>query len=133
MIEWRCGEYQSDVFFFKQKTAYELRISDWSSDVCSSDLHQRIFARAVDARRADHRFDFLHLILVAAENSAELGKGKAEQPAPRLFGGLAIGERDFARRVGDREFADFAVETDRKRVVEGKSVHNVVKTGVAGS
>src|SRR3546814_3715366 len=25
-------------FFFKQKTAYELRISDWSSDVCSSDL-----------------------------------------------------------------------------------------------
>src|SRR3546814_2344851 len=26
-------------FFFKQKTAYELRISDWSSDVCSSDLY----------------------------------------------------------------------------------------------
>src|SRR3546814_15141443 len=26
------------IFFFKQKTAYELRISDWSSDVCSSDL-----------------------------------------------------------------------------------------------
>src|SRR3546814_5114509 len=28
----------SVIFFFKQKTAYELRISDWSSDVCSSDL-----------------------------------------------------------------------------------------------
>src|SRR3546814_14381080 len=28
-------------FFFKQKTAYELRISDWSSDVCSSDLPSR--------------------------------------------------------------------------------------------
>src|SRR3546814_4226040 len=27
-------------FFFKQKTAYEMRISDWSSDVCSSDLPQ---------------------------------------------------------------------------------------------
>src|SRR3546814_10036704 len=27
-------------FFFKQKTAYEIRISDWSSDVCSSDLDQ---------------------------------------------------------------------------------------------
>src|SRR3546814_7506866 len=27
------------VFFFKQKTAYEMRISDWSSDVCSSDLY----------------------------------------------------------------------------------------------
>src|SRR3546814_19260612 len=29
------------LFFFKQKTAYEMRISDWSSDVCSSDLLQR--------------------------------------------------------------------------------------------
>src|SRR3546814_19049403 len=29
------------VFFFKQKTAYEMRISDWSSDVCSSDLYSR--------------------------------------------------------------------------------------------
>src|SRR3546814_6888632 len=28
--------------FFKQKTAYEMRISDWSSDVCSSDLDRRI-------------------------------------------------------------------------------------------
>src|SRR3546814_8411021 len=28
-------------FFFKQKTAYEMRISDWSSDVCSSDLGRR--------------------------------------------------------------------------------------------
>src|SRR3546814_2937020 len=28
-------------FFFKQKTAYEMRISDWSSDVCSSDLSGR--------------------------------------------------------------------------------------------
>src|SRR3546814_4950604 len=28
-------------FFFKQKTAYEMRISDWSSDVCSSDLRYR--------------------------------------------------------------------------------------------
>src|SRR3546814_2609599 len=34
-----------DFFFFKQKTAYEMRISDWSSDVCSSDLQpQRIDA-----------------------------------------------------------------------------------------
>src|SRR3546814_5217491 len=29
-------------FFFKQKTAYEMRISDWSSDVCSSDLDHRL-------------------------------------------------------------------------------------------
>src|SRR3546814_8129907 len=30
-------------FFFKQKTAYEMRISDWSSDVCSSDLNSAVF------------------------------------------------------------------------------------------
>src|SRR3546814_7571541 len=30
------------VFFFKQKTAYEMRISDWSSDVCSSDLNRNV-------------------------------------------------------------------------------------------
>src|SRR3546814_14171463 len=35
----------SIVFFFKQKTAYEMRISDWSSDVCSSDLQKRGFQR----------------------------------------------------------------------------------------
>src|SRR3546814_8969175 len=31
-------------FFFKQKTAYEMRISDWSSDVCSSDLADHVGA-----------------------------------------------------------------------------------------
>src|SRR3546814_3488250 len=32
-------------FFFKQKTAYEMRISDWSSDVCSSDLMKTLITR----------------------------------------------------------------------------------------
>src|SRR3546814_3872549 len=36
-------------FFFKQKTAYEMRISDWSSDVCSSDL--------LTSRRVTHRHE----------------------------------------------------------------------------
>src|SRR3546814_6864523 len=34
------------IIFFKQKTAYEMRISDWSSDVCSSDLEEASGARA---------------------------------------------------------------------------------------
>src|SRR3546814_7887078 len=37
------------VVFFKQKTAYEMRISDWSSDVCSSDLHRVEVDHRVDA------------------------------------------------------------------------------------
>src|SRR3546814_10305023 len=35
------------VFFFKQKTAYEVRISDWSSDVCSSDLDAAIVGNVI--------------------------------------------------------------------------------------
>src|SRR3546814_3051168 len=39
-------------FFFKQKTAYEMRISDWSSDVCSSDLRRVAGDPRGDPRRA---------------------------------------------------------------------------------
>src|SRR3546814_7630696 len=35
-----CSHSVISFFFFKQKTAYEMRISDWSSDVCSSDLRE---------------------------------------------------------------------------------------------
>src|SRR3546814_7694484 len=38
-------------FFFKQKTAYEMRISDWSSDVCSSDLAEQDHGRRLDGDR----------------------------------------------------------------------------------
>src|SRR3546814_8257053 len=41
------------IFFFKQKTAYELRISDWSSDVCSSDLSAEVAKREL-AHAATH-------------------------------------------------------------------------------
>src|SRR3546814_19277155 len=52
-------------FLFKQKTAYEMRISDWSSDVCSSDLHRRFHAvegcRA--AARAHRRFQAVETLV----------------------------------------------------------------------
>src|SRR3546814_5807681 len=57
------------VFFFKQKTAYEMRISDWSSDVCSSDLRfAQLLALAADVHAdlgtqrvlGDHRPDLSH-------------------------------------------------------------------------
>src|SRR3546814_7413795 len=37
-----------EFFFFKQKTAYEMRISDWSSDVCSSDLFQNAGGQTIN-------------------------------------------------------------------------------------
>src|SRR3546814_6059043 len=42
-------------FFFKQKTAYEMRISDWSSDVCSSDLRAPCIARRPPPRPSQRR------------------------------------------------------------------------------
>src|SRR3546814_3813004 len=42
-------------FFFKQKTAYEMRISDWSSDVCSSDLGKSMNAPNLSLKGLDLR------------------------------------------------------------------------------
>src|SRR3546814_6388043 len=50
-------------FFLKQKTAYEMRISDWSSDVCSSDLN-------VDAFYYDYTYLQLTTLGVAAVRAA---------------------------------------------------------------
>src|SRR3546814_4823327 len=59
----RCYSFFSLLFFFKQKTAYEMRISDWSSDVCSSDLaealHLALVAQRVDGLHLDLE-DLLH-------------------------------------------------------------------------
>src|SRR3546814_9690775 len=71
------------VFFFKQKTAYEMRISDWSSDVCSSDLPGSRRCRPPDAPRrpppARHRLP---------------------KPAPRALRPTSPPMRSEERRVG---------------------------------
>src|SRR3546814_4816309 len=84
-------------FFFKQKTAYEMRISDWSSDVCSSDLfgiHQRravISLQAVALGRGERG---PRPVALAVIDEAKLIPGKGIfvvardgqlQDAPRLF------------------------------------------------
>src|SRR3546814_20616840 len=51
-------------FFFKQKTAYEMRISDWSSDVCSSDLFAR-HERRNESPSEIQRGSALHPIIAA--------------------------------------------------------------------
>src|SRR3546814_5549291 len=81
------------IFFFKQKTAYEMRISDWSSDVCSSDLHRRYrggMRQGVAARRRDLRA------------CADLGAGIAFQNARQLTSGAAI-HRSACKELVDGE------------------------------
>src|SRR3546814_8659626 len=78
-------------FFFKQKTAYEMRISDWSSDVCSSDLQiarrLRILLAGQRARHGDAADDVgvsifgLHRIVEAVRRL----------PAQRQAGELLLG------------------------------------------
>src|SRR3546814_8364852 len=77
-------------FFFKQKTAYEMRISDWSSDVCSSDLQRRIDrhaaadALALSAFDAVGRKDDLDLRFAAKRHQ---GGGKAAGGNADIDGG----------------------------------------------
>src|SRR3546814_8377969 len=50
-------------FYFKQKTAYEIRISDWSSDVCSSDL-ESVLDKVVSQKRRTQQPPQLHASLI---------------------------------------------------------------------
>src|SRR3546814_20076202 len=85
-------------FFFKQKTAYEMRISDWSSDVCSSDL-PRIRAGAGSVLESAIRHDLGHHLrdltdAIVFLRLPDIKRLIVNQLAP------ALGARD--ERAGDR-------------------------------
>src|SRR3546814_6762541 len=63
------------LFFFKQKTAYEMRISDWSSDVCSSDLfHGLARFASPDAVAVDGRtLQAQHILIATGAGPIPLG------------------------------------------------------------
>src|SRR3546814_14335083 len=110
-------------FFFKQKTAYEMRISDWSSDVCSSDLRQA----AADRRRANgdghrcaRREGLCHRHAGALE--AAPGTGQPARGGRRLPGDQAYAGPRGVRRTRTRR-------KDRKSVESGKSVRVRVDIG----
>src|SRR3546814_19025450 len=100
-----------DFFFFKQKTAYEMRISDWSSDVCSSDLriaapHQVAVAGVLQRDRvvgADGVVEELQHPLVAAVAVVEEHPAVAAAEVQRLQQAEIGGVRDqpvgIARRL----------------------------------
>src|SRR3546814_8856524 len=81
-------------FFFKQKTAYEMRISDWSSDVCSSDLQDlpRLHdGPVIDQIGAEDR------VAQRAESAFALGSDRGERRHPVNVGKA---DRSEERRVG---------------------------------
>src|SRR3546814_10307291 len=95
-------------FFYKQKTAYEMRISDWSSDVCSSDLVMAfISALGVEIR--------LHFQLVMFG----LGRGDGDVQAldPRPFPGPTREAMRRGRRIGFGIDRRGGVDRDRKNFV----------------
>src|SRR3546814_8547183 len=93
------------IFLFEQKTAYEMRISDWSSDVCSSDLGGRA-----------------GLVPGGGPCALAVGAGRQGGTAP-----CAPGRRR-GRTAADIDAHDAA--GDRKSVVSGKSVP--VRTDLGG-
>src|SRR3546814_2596275 len=81
------------VFFIKQKTAYEMRISDWSSDVCSSDLPGRLGEKRRQVREG-------HAGRLPARAARD--RGRARRGRRRGIGashmGKPTGFLEFARR-----------------------------------
>src|SRR3546814_1461038 len=82
-------------FFFNQKTAYEMRISDWSSDVCSSDLMP--FDLGDDAARLGPG---RRLILEVLEEPFDLGQRRPSHEPCQPMRDLLAQDRSEARRVG---------------------------------
>src|SRR3546814_4880268 len=70
------------VFLFKQKTAYEMRISDWSSDVCSSGLVGALIARIEAAGEAVERTTPTSQQTVAADDRTKVAETEAAASAP---------------------------------------------------
>src|SRR3546814_9278233 len=88
------------IFFFKQKTAYEMRISDWSSDVCSSDLLILGTALALQACAATPRSPAADRIFLGPVLTMDEARPQAEAVAVRAGRIAAVGSRSEERRVG---------------------------------
>src|SRR3546814_5161787 len=89
-------------FFFKQKTAYEMRISDWSSDVCSSDLNP---VAAVHIAR-DPRYIERLAAIVALEQADRIGDEPPLVDQPPDAERRLQAQRDFGEHVGELQLHD---------------------------
>src|SRR3546814_15975496 len=129
-------------FFFKQKTAYEMRISDWSSDVCSSDLFDGVLCTlrwCVAAVEEGMQVDLLgaalgrqlghgdQMILMAVHATV----GEKAEDVHRLAGHRGLVDGGTEGRVGDEDAITArlgtpgAVRTDESRVGKRGGRHRI--------
>src|SRR3546814_8182260 len=103
--------YNILICFFKQKTAYEMRISDWSSDVCSSDLAARLVLRpprqlhiifAVDQHARQRRAVELDRPAVARARDEQVGHHRLDAAHAETQAGLGIIAPELADHVSQR-------------------------------
>src|SRR3546814_9617705 len=92
-------------FVFKQKTAYDMRISDWSSDVCSSDLHKPSFTPHVDCGD--------NVIVINAEKVA--------------FTGKKLQDKRYYKHTG---YAGGIKETSPAKILEGRFPERVLEKAI---
>src|SRR3546814_3955860 len=113
--------------FFKQKTAYEMRISDWSSDVCSSDLGHE---EDVPEPRLVQRVELPH----DGRADADVHAAVRDRPYRRLECARDRAARRRQDHPPERELhrpgrPRLRADQDRQSIVEGKSVSGRVNLG----
>src|SRR3546814_9955417 len=117
-------------FFFKQKTAYEMRISDWSSDVCSSDLAKRIFVRLLDEHEATGVVSYGMVRDYVATRRREIRIEAGREPAATF-----IPQEHLPGREAEVDFGEVAIRLRGELVTcalfslrlsySGKAVHRI--------
>src|SRR3546814_13169234 len=103
-------------FLFKQNTAYDMRISDWSSDVCSSDLKQLGLAQQASASAAQ--------MAVSAVSGGASQMVKALEAQKKRF--LAAGDKRFEERRVGKECGDSEEHCGRRII--NKNRHTQLET-----
>src|SRR3546814_20540777 len=91
-------------FFYKQKTAYEMRISDWSSDVCSSDLQSNTDEEW--ARTADILIGAAQRLEMAGATALVICANSMHKVYEQIVAAVAIPVLHIADAVGERMRAD---------------------------
>src|SRR3546814_11704026 len=112
-------------FFFKQKTAYEMRISDWSSDVCSSDLAEKPSAASSSDATS------MNGTLRTANSEMRIDGALLDDAHGFAIGEICRAIGDDARAGGQRLLERGAIigDEDRTSVVSGKRVSERVDLG----